>query len=53
MLTQEELQNLLVLIETGARSISSQNPLDKAAEILILAKNLSTKLIEFNSNKET
>lgn len=53
MFTQEELQDVLVLIETGARSISSQNPLDKAAEVLILAKNLSIKLIEFNSNKET
>jgi len=53
MLTQEELQNVLILIETGARSISSQNPLDKAAEILIIAKNLSDKLIDFNSNRET
>lgn len=53
MLTQEELQNVLILIETGARSISSQNPLDKAAEILIIAKDLSDKLKNFNSNRET
>ncbi len=53
MFTQEELQNILVLIETGARSISSQSSLDKAGEVLILAKNLQDKLIDFNSNRET
>ena len=43
-MTKEEIQYVLVLIEAGARAISSQNPLDKASTIMATAHELSTKL---------
>lgn len=43
-MTKEEIQNVLVLVEAGARAISSQNSLDKAGAILATAHDLSVKL---------
>jgi hypothetical protein len=43
-MTKEEIQNVLVLVEAGARAISSQNPLDKAGAIMATAHELSVKL---------
>lgn len=42
--TQEEVQNLLVLLEAGARSISGQNQLLQAANVLAAAHNLAEKV---------
>lgn len=48
-LTQDELNNVLILIQAGARSLSSQQPdLDKAGEILMVASTLSGKLKNVN-----
>lgn len=46
--TQEEITNILVLIETGARSISSQTELSKAGEVLIVASALANKIRQLN-----
>lgn len=44
-LTQDEVNNLLILIQAGARALSSQQgEMDKAGEILMVAHNLSVKL---------
>lgn len=43
-MTKEEIQNVLVLVEAGARAISSQNSLDKAGVILATAHDLCVKL---------
>ena len=42
--TQEEVQNLLVLVEAGARAISGQNQLLQAANVLAAAHNLAEKV---------
>lgn len=42
--TKEEVTNILVLVEAGARALSSQNKLDQAAAILGAADALSKKL---------
>lgn len=43
--TKEEVTNVLVLIENGARALASQNKLDQASAILATADALSKKLI--------
>ena len=43
-MTKEEIQTVLVLVESGARAIASQNPLDKASGILATAHELAQKL---------
>ncbi len=50
--TKEEVTNVLVLIETGARALSSQNKLDQASAILAAADALSKKLSEALLPKE-
>lgn len=48
-LTQDEVNNLLVLIQAGARALSSQQgEMDKAGEILMLAHSLASKVKELN-----
>jgi hypothetical protein len=42
--TQEEISNMLVLIEAGARNICAQTELTKAGEILAFAAGLSAKI---------
>lgn len=42
--TQEEVQNLLVLLEAGARAVSSQSQLLHAANVLTTAHNLAEKV---------
>ena len=42
--TQEEVQNLLVLVEAVARAISGQNQLLQAANVLAAAHNLAEKV---------
>jgi len=42
--TQEEVNNLLALLEAGARAISGQNPLLQAANILGAAHTLAEKV---------
>jgi len=53
--TKEEVTNILVLVEAGARALSSQNKLDQAAAILGAADALSKKLITLipQESKET
>lgn len=51
-MTKEEVQNLLILIEAGARAISSQNPLDKAGAILSTAHDLATKVAKLVDPEE-
>jgi len=44
-LTQDEINNLLVLIQAGARALSAQQgEMDKAGEILMVAHSLTTKV---------
>lgn len=43
-MTKEEVQNVLILIEAGARALSSQNTLDKAGAIFAAAHDLSMKI---------
>jgi hypothetical protein len=43
-MTKEEIQNVVVLIDAGARALASQNPLDKAGSIMATAHELSLKL---------
>ena len=50
--TKEEVNNLLILIDAGARSISSQNQLSKAAEVLAAAGVLSEKVAKLVKEKE-
>lgn len=50
--TKEEVTNVLVLIEAGARALSSQNKLDQASVILATADGLSKKLSEALLPKE-
>lgn len=50
--TKEEVTNVLVLIEAGARALSSQNKLDQASAILATADTLSKKLSEALLPKE-
>lgn len=50
--TKEEVTNVLVLVEAGARALSSQNKLDQASAILAAADMLSKKLIEALTPKE-
>jgi hypothetical protein len=48
-LTQDEITNLLVLIQAGARALSAQQgEMDKAGEILMVAHNLSVKVKSVN-----
>jgi len=42
--TQEELNNLLVLIETGARAIAERSDLQSAQNVLAAAAQLINKL---------
>lgn len=42
--TQEELNNLLVLVETGARAIAERSDLQNAQNVLAAAANLINKL---------
>ena len=42
--TQEEVQNLLALLEAGARTVSSQSQLLQAANVLAAAHNLAEKI---------
>ena len=51
--TKEEITNILVLIEAGARALSSQNKLDQASAILGAADVLSKKIYtEFEKVKK-
>lgn len=43
-MTKEEIQNVVVLIDAGARALASQNPLDKAGAIMATAHELAQKL---------
>lgn len=43
-LTEEELSNLKVLVDAGARAISAQSDLEKAAGILAFAFQITKKL---------
>ena len=44
-LTQDEVNNLLILIQAGARALSSQQgEMDKAGEILMVAHSLASKV---------
>jgi hypothetical protein len=44
MFTQEEIQNLLVLMEAGVRAITSQTPVDKCSEIFRVCSVLMEKV---------
>lgn len=50
--SQEEVNNLLVLLDAGARSLAAQNKLDKAAGILGAADALSKKVAELTKKDE-
>lgn len=45
-MTKEEVQNVLVLIEAGARALAAQNPLDKGGNIMMTAHALAEKVAE-------
>lgn len=53
MLTEEELKNVLILVEAGARALSAQNSLENASNILATAHQLGKKLQSLiDSSKE-
>jgi hypothetical protein len=49
-MTKEEIQNILVLIDAGARALASQNPLDKASSIMATAHDLAQKLAKLGED---
>lgn len=51
-MTKEEIQNILILVEAGARAIAAQNPMDKASGIFATAHELSTKLAKLSEPAE-
>jgi hypothetical protein len=51
-MTKEEIQNVLVLIDAGARALASQNSLDKASGILATAHDLANKLVKLEEPKD-
>jgi hypothetical protein len=53
LFTTEEVSNILALIEMGARTISSQNPIDKAGEVLMVANTLMEKVKLLNQTGES
>lgn len=52
MFSQEELNNLVGLIETGARAVANSSPLDKGGQALLVADALIKKLVEQNKAPE-
>lgn len=46
MFTKEEVQNLVVLVEAGARALAGQNKLDQASAILATADQLVKKVVK-------
>lgn len=42
--TKEEVQNLLVLVDAGARAVAGQSSLAQAANVLATADALTTKV---------
>lgn len=48
MFSQEELNNLIGLVETGARAVANNSSLEKGGQALLVADALIKKLVEQN-----
>jgi hypothetical protein len=50
-MNKTEIQNVVVLIEAGARALANQNPLNKAAEIMSAANDLIQKVLQLDATE--